>query len=510
VLLAQRLLASALATGSWWTLDLGSYQQLVFCHTAHASDCSARPSNLAYVIYTSGSTVGRPKGVQIAHSSLLNLVLWHRQAFAISDADRASHLASPSFDAAVWEVWPYLTAGASVYLPDDGSRGGPAPLRDWLVSQGITVAFVPTPLAEPMLTLAWPCQIALRFLLTGADTLHSYPPSTLPFRLVNNYGPTECTVVATSGLVELSSQPEVPPSIGRPISNVQIYILDEQLRQVPVGVPGEIYIGGAALARGYLNAPELTAAKFIANPFDFEPNARMYRTGDLARQLPDGQIVFLGRLDEQIKIRGYRIEPNEIVTALAAHPMVQASIVVAQESIPGDKRLIAYIVPKSDAHLTDRELREFLSSYVPAYMVPSVFVRLESLPLNANGKIDRASLPPPDDSNSFLGTPYIAPRTPIEQRIAEILAPLLGVERVGVVDNFFMLGGHSLLGTQVIARTRDAFGIELSLRSLFQSPTVAALAVEVERLLYQRLEVMTDEEAEQYLKMQQETASGNV
>jgi acyl carrier protein len=215
-------------------------------------------------------------------------------------------------------------------------------------------------------------------------------------------------------------------------------------------------------------------------------------------------------LDEQIKIRGYRIEPNEIVTALAAHPMVQASIVVARDGIPGDKRLIAYVVSKPGARLTDRELREFLSSYVPEYMVPSVFVKLESLPLNANGKIDRASLPSPDDSNCFPFDPYIAPRSPIEQRIAAILAALLGVERVGVLDNFFMLGGHSLLGTQVIARMRDAFGVELSLRSLFQSPTVAALSEEVERLLYQRVEAMTDEEAEQYLKIQQKTASESV
>jgi amino acid adenylation domain-containing protein len=463
-------------------------------------DGGVTPENLAYVIYTSGST-GQPKGVQITHDSLLNLVFWHQRTFGISAADRASQVASPGFDAAVWELWPYLTAGASVHLADDGVRSDPEPLRDWLVSHGINIAFVPTPMAELMITLPWPCETALRVLLTGADTLHTYPPSTLPFALVNNYGPTECAVVATSGPIPSDVREDLLPSIGRPISNVQIYILDEKLHQVPVGVPGEIHIAGAGLGRGYLNAPELTAQKFIPNPFDPKPNGRLYKTGDLGCYLPDGQIAFRGRIDEQIKIRGYRIEPNEIVSLLAKHPTVQASAVLARENASGDMQLVAYIVPRAGSSPTDKLLREFLNSQLPEYMVPAAFVRIDSLPVNANGKIDHSVLPAPNDSNCLRGDiAYIAPRTAVEQRIAEIVAPLLGLDRVSVEDNFFMLGGHSLLGTQVIARTRDTFDVQLSLRSLFEAPTIEGVAAEVERLLHLRLEAMSEEQAEQFLE----------
>jgi amino acid adenylation domain-containing protein len=490
--------------GAWRTLEIderGETAALPFAaaHSDEAIDCEVTPEQLAYVIYTSGST-GQPKGVQISHGALLNLVSWHHRAFGVTSEDRAVLLASPAFDASVWEMWPYLTAGASIHVPDDGIRSDPESLRDWLVSQHITIAFVPPTLAEQMLALKWPRKTALRVMLTGGDTLRRFPPSSLPFTLVNNYGPTECTVLATSGVVPPTGNGNELPSIGRPISNVQIHILDEKRQQVPQGVAGEIYIGGLGVARGYLNAPELTAAKFIASPLNSEPNSRLYKTGDLGRYLPDGQIAFLGRIDEQIKIRGHRIEPNEIVTALAQHPMVQASFVMAREDTPGDPRLTAYIVPQPGTHPTDNILREFLGKQLPDYSVPASFVIIDALPVNASGKIDRAALPAPGESNSLHFDSSAGPRTMIEQRIAEILKPLLKIKAVGIEDNFFMLGGHSLLGTQLIARTRDAFGVELSLRSVFQSPTIAGIASEVERLLYRRFETISDEEAERLVK----------
>ena len=290
--------------------------------------CSATHSDLAYVIYTSGST-GRPKGVRITHDSLLNLVFWHQGTFAVTASDRATQLTSPAFDATGWELWPYLTAGASVYLFDEEARVVPALCRDWLLRHAITITFLPTALAESVIALEWPPTTSLRFLLTGADTLHRHPSSSLPFALINNYGPTEATVVATSGRVLPTEQADIPPSIGRPIANTQIYILDENLQQVPIGVPGELCIGGAGLAKGYLNRPELTAEKFISHPFSDEADARLYKTGDLARYLPDGQIAFMGRIDHQIKIRGYRIEPGEIVSLPNGHPLVQKSLILA-------------------------------------------------------------------------------------------------------------------------------------------------------------------------------------
>lgn len=491
VLLSTQDFTEQLPKGKWRVLNLDSDDTQIAHHSRDPVFCSATPENVAYIIYTSGST-GQPKGVQIGHDNLLNLVFWHQREFGVTAADRASQLASPAFDAAVWEVWPYLASGASVHVADDNCRSDPEALRSWLVSNGITIAFVPTPLAECMITLKWPPETALRVLLTGADTLHTFPPSGLPFLLVNNYGPTECTVVATSGSVCSDGRCEALPSIGRPISNVQIYIMDDQMKQVPVGVPGEIYIGGAGVGRGYLNAPELNAAKFIPNPFESNPNARLYKTGDLGCYLPDGQIAFRGRLDEQVKIRGYRIEPNEITALLTKHPTILASAVLARQNASGDTQLVAYVVPKGGNNPSDESLRAFLSGHLPDYMVPAVFVRIDSLPVNANGKIDRAALPAPNDSNSLRAVSHVPPRTAIEQRISEIVASLLGFDRVSVQDNFFMLGGHSLLATQVIARTREAFQVSLSLRSLFDSPTVETLAAEVERLLYLRFESMSD------------------
>jgi amino acid adenylation domain-containing protein len=441
------------------------------------------PEHLAYVIYTSGST-GKPKGVEITHDSLANLVSWHNQEFSVSAADRASHVAGLGFDAAVWELWPYLAAGACVHLADEDTRSSAELLWNWLVAEGITISFVPTPLAEQLLTLSLDHlrKTDLRILLTGGDTLHHYPPPGLPFLLVNNYGPTECTVVATSGVVSPSRSSETLPPIGRAIANTQIYVLDEGFQQVSAGAPGEIYVGGAGVARGYHNRGDLTAERFIPDPFRAAPGGRLYRTGDLGRMLPDGRIAFLGRVDDQIKIRGYRIEPQEIASVLNRHQDVRASLVVAREDTPGEKRLVAYVVLDAVSDCTHTHLRDFAAGFLPEYMLPAAFVRMDTLPLTANGKIDRAALPAPDSSNTMRDEVSAGEPTATEQRVAEILGELLSLEEIGLEDNFFMLGGHSLLGAQLISRLREAFGVDITLRSLFEAPTVAALSAEVERL----------------------------
>jgi amino acid adenylation domain-containing protein len=459
---------------------------------------ATQKTDLAYVIYTSGST-GQPKGVEITHGSLLNLVLWHQRAFQVTPVDRASQFAALSFDAAVWEIWPYLAAGASIHLPAHLAINEPESVRDWLVSQGITIGFLPTPLAERAMTLDWPRSAALRIMLTGADTLHHYPPRNLRFQLVNNYGPTECTVVATSGPILSNGLTDQLPTIGWPIDNVQIHILDENLKPVPLGESGEIHIGGAGVARGYRNRPDLTREKFIPDPFSSDPTSFIYKTGDMARRLSNGQIAFLGRLDEQIKVRGFRIEPAEIVKVLDEHPDVQASIVVAREVAPGDRRLVAYFVSTPKNRTTHLELRNFLAARLPEYMVPAIFVQLHAMPMNASGKVDRAALPLPSTENTLRDNVFVAPRNPIEERMADMLAPLLGLDRVSIEDNFFFLGGHSLLGTQMIARVRNIFGVELTLRSLFDAPTIAQLSAQVEALLLAKLEAMSEDEAQRLL-----------
>jgi acyl carrier protein len=317
--------------------------------------------------------------------------------------------------------------------------------------------------------------------------------------LVNNYGPTECTVVATSAPVLPDKRPAALPHIGRAIANTEIYLLDERLHPVPPGTLGEIHIGGAGLARGYRNRPDLTGEKFITNPFSAEPGSRLYKTGDLGRLLPDGNIAFLGRVDDQIKIRGYRIEPNEIVSALDQHPDVRESLVVAREDSPGNKRLVAYVVLAPDSRTNLDALRDSLCQHLPEYMLPASFVRLDAFPMTPHGKIDRAALPEPTAENTVSNDSFEAPGSPVEERLAGILTALLGVDEVGVDDNFFQMGGHSLLGAQVIARVRDSFGVELSLRSLFDHPTVREMSTEIERLIFAKLDAMGGDEARRVL-----------
>lgn len=477
--------AEKVSTGSWTVVDLDRHADQIAACSSGDLECAIKGENLAYVIYTSGST-GQPNGVEVTHAGLSNLVSWHCQAFQVKPQDRASHQAAVGFDAAVWEIWPYLAAGASVHIPDQFLSRDPKGLQAWLLAEQISITFLASPLAEQMLALEWPQLCALRILLTGADTLHLRPSLEMPFILVNNYGPTECTVVATSGTV-LPGDDSRLPSIGRPILHTQAYILDEQMLHVPVGTAGELYIGGAGVARGYHNRPELTAQRFVQNPLGSHSGDRLFRTGDLARYLGSGEIEFLGRVDDQIKIRGFRIEPNEIIRALREHPQVEASTVWARENQSGDKQLLAYIV-LAGAAPTAAALREHLRRYLPDYMIPVGFVRIGSLPLTPNGKIDRAALPFPDASNLLPEGNFVAPEGIVQQRVAAIIATLLRVERVGANDNFFLLGGHSLLGTQLIGRISEAFGVELPLLQLFDHPTVAEISHEIERLILDKLE----------------------
>ena len=496
VVVAGQRIKERLPKGSYHTIlldDLGRVGDFAPLAQSAPVKAAATLKNLAYVIYTSGST-GQPKGVEITQESLLNLVHWHQQAFGVQSADRASQVANVGFDAAVWEIWPYLATGASLYFAEDETVSDPQLLRDWLVAQRITIAFIPTPLAEHLLTLPWPPETALRTMLTGADTLHVYPPVGLPFLLVNNYGPTECTVVATSGPVHSNASTDQLPPIGRAIANTEVYILDESGNQVPIGTAGELHIGGIGVARGYRNRPQLTAQRFIPNRFNEKVSERLFRTGDRASFLPDGRIAFLGRVDEQVKVRGFRVEPNEVTATLNVHPCIQQSVVVAREVGPSDARLIGYLVLAPESHLTLSALRAFLQARLPDYMVPAIFVRLEKLPLTPNGKVDRMSLPAPDESNTLREDAYAAPRTEMEKTVAGILERLLKLEHVDVEENFFSLGGHSLLGAQLIARLRDTFGIEMPLRVVFEAPTVAELSAEIERLLVTKLQAMSEKE----------------
>ncbi|MGA9994162.1 MAG: amino acid adenylation domain-containing protein [Pyrinomonadaceae bacterium] len=437
--------------------------------------------NLAYVIYTSGST-GRPKGVLITHASLMNLVQWYQRHSTIAPGDRAAPLSGIGFDAAVLELWPNLTAGMCLHLPDEETRLSPLKLRDWLVSQKITVCFATTPLAELILALDWPTDATMRMLHTGGDKLHRFPDKSIGFLVANNYGPTENTVIATSGwVVPAEESASQFPSIGRPIDNVEVYLLDQSLQPVPAGVHGELYISGASLARGYLNEPELTAERFIPNPFSASPGERLYRTGDFARYLPDGQIEFLGRLDHQVKIRGYRIELGEIEVALNEHEAVRESIVVCRETQTGENRLTAYLVIAQEEPPTLEELRSYLSEKLPEYMVPPAFVILDQLPLNANGKIDRQSLQALDASHLVPDAAYVAPATEMERTITRLWQELLGLERVGIHDNFFDLGGHSLLIVQMRSKLEEILQQEIAVIELFKYPTVSTLARHLSR-----------------------------
>jgi amino acid adenylation domain-containing protein len=438
------------------------------------------PQSLAYVIYTSG-TSGRPKGVEITHANLAHLVRWHCEAFAVTERDRASHLAGLGFDAAVWEIWPYLAAGATLCLVDDSVRTAQQLLKDWLIREGITIAFVPTVTAAPLIAAEWPADAALRVLLTGGDALQQYPSSGLPFVVVNNYGPTECTVVATS--TSLVPGASGTPPIGHAIAGAEIYVLGENGSEVAPGEAGEICIGGDGVGRGYRNLPELTAKYFPSNPYSNQPGARMYRTGDRGVRASDGQIFFRGRLDNQVKIRGQRVELDEIANTLAQYPAVSFATVIAVDH-SGEKQLAAYVVPRHDSPVpSTNELQNHLLRSLPDYMVPALFLRLSSVPLSANGKVDLRLLPSISDCERLPSGSERRTVSETESRLMALVRRILGNDSVGPEDSFFLAGGHSLLGMQLLLRLRETFSVDLTLRQLFEAPTVEQLAVVIDETL---------------------------
>lgn len=427
------------------------------------------PDDLAYLIATSGST-GQPKIVMVEHGSLSNVVAWRRRRCGLGQVDRVAQVASPGFDPSVTDIWPTLASGATLYVPDQDTKLDPERLRSWLVDEGITVTELPTALAERVLALPWPAGPALRELIVGGDRLKVRPAAGLPFRVLNEYGPSETTATATAGHVEPAGAG--PPDIGRPITGVSVYILDAWQQPVPPGATGELWIGGVGVARGYHGQAELTADRFVPDPFSDVPGGRMYRTGDLARHLPNGKIAFLSRRDRQIKLRGYRIEPAEIVEALRAHPAVTDAVVLAAADEAGEKRLVAYLEAQDRPGLR-QQLREHLADRLPRYMIPTDLVLLDSLPLNRNGKVDERALPAPGPTEP--DSDFRAPGTGTERWLAHAWCAVLRLERVGLDDNFFDIGGHSLL-LAAVQRELAAGGHDLSIVTFFEYPTVHQLA----------------------------------
>ncbi|MBC3271248.1 amino acid adenylation domain-containing protein [Pseudomonas sp. SWRI81] len=456
--LAEASTRTLLGTVSLIDLDSDSWAQL----SARNPQLPAlTPAHLAYVIYTSGST-GQPKGVMVEHRTLENLVHWHAAAFDLCAGSHTASVAGFGFDAMAWEVWPALCVGATVHLPPAAIGNEHLDeLLEWWRAQPLQVSFLPTPVAEYAFSreLGHP---TLRTLLIGGDKLRQFP-SNQTFDVINNYGPTEATVVSTSGRVEAGQVLH----IGRPIANGTVYLLDSQQQPVPVGVPGEVYVGGAGVARGYLNRPALTSEMFLQDPFSDEPHGRLYRTGDVARWRGDGTLEYLGRNDDQVKLRGVRIEPGEIEAALRTHNGVQDVVVLVR-----DGRLLAWFSERRAVDIAD--LRDHLQSRLPEALIPAAYVRVDAMPLTANGKLDRKALPEPDQS-AWLSHEYAAPQGPLETALAQIWSDLLKVGRVGRHDNFFELGGHSLLAVSLIERLRQ-LGLSADVRVLFSQPTLAALA----------------------------------
>ncbi len=459
----------------------------------HPPEPLAGADDVAYIIFTSGST-GQPKGVAVSHDSLDNLVEWHCSAFALTDADRSSMVASPAFDASIWETWPPLAVGASLHVPDLVTAASPDELRDWLCAEAITTAFVPTPMAEALLAREWPPEVALRLLLTGGDVLHRRPSSTMPFTLVNNYGVTEATVVTTSSVVAPDDGSHTVPSIGRPIAGTCVYVLDPHGAPVRAGETGELYIGGRGVAIGYVNRPQETDERFVADPW--RPGSRMYRTGDLVRATSNGDLQFVGRFDSQVQILGNRVELDEIAGALNAHPTVERCAVNAGVAKTGARRVTAYVVAANGSCVCEDELRAFLEKQLPSYMLPTAFVELDAIPLTRNGKVDCEALPAP--GHALVDERGVA-ATPVESALADVFSELLDIRGFGRHDNFFELGGHSLLGAQLVARIHEHFGVEVTLLEVFDNPTLAQMAEIVDDAMIQLVASLSDEEVEQRL-----------
>ena len=428
------------------------------------------PKQLAYVIYTSGST-GKPKGVLIEHKALANLICWHQQAFKVNASARATAMAGIGFDAFGWEVWPYLSCGASVFIIEDSTRINPPKLVGCLDSNNITHSFISTALVPDLVNEIGDKNICLQYLLTGGDKLPPIETLGLTYKLVNNYGPTENTVVTS--YYELGNIDYQVPPIGKPISNTVIYLLNNQRQLVSEAATGEICIGGSGLARGYLNLPDLTAKQFISDSFSATPGEKLYRSGDLGRWLPDGNLEYLGRVDEQVKIRGFRVELGEIEQELQASGLVHQAIVLVKSGTDANKRLVGYVIPKDEFNRD--ALVDYLRLKLPDYMIPANWIVMDNFPLTNNGKINRKSLPDPDPIE-LLTTKYVAPRSVLEEKLVVIWKELLQVERVGINDNFFELGGHSLMAMRMVAYIEKSLLVTIPIKVLFQFTCIADLS----------------------------------
>lgn len=441
--------------------------------------------NLAYTIYTSGST-GKPKGVMLSHHAICNHMFWMQTTFPLTEKDKVLQKTPFSFDASVWEFYAPLLVGAQLVIARPGGHQDSSYLIETIIQQKITIIQLVPSLLRMLLEAGGleKCN-SLRNVFCGGEALSVNLQkdfcALVNAGLYNLYGPTEACIDSTFWICNRENDQQIVP-IGHPIANAQVYLFDESLKLVPIGVPGELYIGGTGLARGYFNRPDLTAERFIPNPFSNEPSTRLYKTGDLARYLADGSIEYLGRKDYQVKIRGVRIELGEIEAVLEQHTKIRQCVVVPREDVPGNQRLVAYLVPHGEAIPKINELHCFLKQRLPEYMIPSAFVMLDTLPLTESGKVDRRKLPIPETAHRELHQTFVAPRTPIEEILVLIWAEVLGVEQVGVKDNFFTLGGHSLVATQLVSRVRATLSVELPLRSLFEHPTVSELAKFIETM----------------------------
>ncbi|MFT3774237.1 MAG: amino acid adenylation domain-containing protein [Minicystis sp.] len=447
-------------------------------------DGGARPENLAYVLFTSGST-GKPKGVAIEHRNLVNYVRGVATKLALPEGASYAHVSTFSADLGNTVLFPPLCLGGTLHVIAQEMTTDPDGIAAYFDREGIDcLKIVPSHLSA-LLSGAHPEKVLPRKLLVLGgeasswellDRIERLSPGT---RVMNHYGPTETTVGVLTFPVEKGQRAPTPiVPLGRPLPNSRIYVLDASLEPTPTGVPGEVYIGGAGVARGYLGRPDLTAERFLRDPFVADPSARMYKTGDRARYLPDGALVFLGRIDHQVKIRGFRIELGEIEAAINAHAGVREAVVLVHEDATGDKRLIAYVVPRPAEGPSPTELKEYLAERLPEYMVPAVIHLLDAIPLNANGKIDRQALAAIEIAT--VKDEYVAPRTPAEELLASIWADVFERDRISIHDRFADLGGHSLLAIQIIARARDAFQTDVPLRAIFEAPTIAGLAERIE------------------------------
>jgi amino acid adenylation domain-containing protein len=436
------------------------------------------PESLAYIVYTSGST-GRPKGVAAKRGALMNLLTWHRRTLPIASDDRCTLMSGPAFDGAVWELWALLTSGAAIYLAAEEVRLAPPRLAAWLARERITVSFLPTPLGEAFLAEPAAAGTSLRRLCVGGDRLHRIARRDLRFAVVNLYGPSEATVVTTAEPAAQDERADRDPAVGRPIDNARVYLLDGRLQPVPVGVAGELWIGGEILTRGYLGRPDLTAAVYLPDPFSMVPGARMYGSGDLARRRPEGDVEVLGRLDDQVKVRGFRIEPGEIEAALRDQPGVSQAVVLARDG-EGGRRLVAYLVLQGEAEVPEADLRASLRRRLPEPMIPAALVALPALPLLPGGKIDRRVLERMAEPSPAAAREPAAPRSETERLLAGLWAEVLGLEKVGIDDSFFDLGGHSLLLARVQTLLADRLGRQVPLLKLIEHPTVGSLAAWLE------------------------------